>query len=66
MEIRQLEHSLNSRERMYKERIAGLEDQVIYQLYGLLAISWRSDCWSIVSTPGRGCTRRELLAYRIR
>jgi hypothetical protein len=28
VEIRQLEHSLNSRERMYKERIAGLEDQV--------------------------------------
>ena len=26
--LKQLEHSLNSRERMYKERIAGLEDQV--------------------------------------
>ena len=26
--LRQLEHSLNSRERMYKERIQGLEDQV--------------------------------------
>ena len=26
--LRQLEHSLNSRERMYKERILGLEEQV--------------------------------------
>ena len=26
--LKQLEHSLNSRERMYKERITGLEDQV--------------------------------------
>ena len=26
--MKQLEHSLNSRERMYKERIAGLEEQV--------------------------------------
>ena len=26
--LKQLEHSLNSRERMYKERIAGLEEQV--------------------------------------
>ena len=26
--LKQLEHSLNSRERMYKERILGLEEQV--------------------------------------
>ena len=26
--LKQLEHSLNSRERMYKERIFGLEEQV--------------------------------------